>query len=193
MYLVYWILVKNQVSSFRSWNHRESLNYTPIVNDRLTVRNMKTYCRTVLDSYAEFCIYYQRSLLVGSRLSSWSPIPERDPNQGELTKRISELLRPQNKDEFWLEWDFFPASLLSHLHERQRLISDSQSMYWYLRPSKHHVKLTKKHEFHFCKILKTSKNMNFIFCKLQKPQKTWISFFVSLKNLKKHEFHFLQA
>ena len=32
--------------------------------------------------------------------------------------------------------------------------------------------------------------MNFIFCKLEKPQKTWISFFASLKNLKKHEFHF---
>ena len=35
--------------------------------------------------------------------------------------------------------------------------------------------------------------MNFIFCKLKKPQKTWISFFASLKNVKKHEFHFLQA
>ena len=32
--------------------------------------------------------------------------------------------------------------------------------------------------------------MNFIFCKLKKPQKTWISFFASLKNLKKYEFHF---
>ena len=35
--------------------------------------------------------------------------------------------------------------------------------------------------------------MNFIFCKLTKRQKTWISFFCKLKNLKKHEFHFLQA
>ena len=32
--------------------------------------------------------------------------------------------------------------------------------------------------------------MNFIFCKLKKPQKTWISFFASWKNLKKHAFHF---
>ena len=32
-----------------------------------------------------------------------------------------------------------------------------------------------------------------IFCKLKKTQKTWISFFAGLKNLKKHEFHFLQA
>ena len=31
--------------------------------------------------------------------------------------------------------------------------------------------------------------MNFIFCKLKKPQKTCISFFASLKNLKKREFH----
>ena len=35
--------------------------------------------------------------------------------------------------------------------------------------------------------------MNFIFCKLKKTQKDRISFFASLKNLKKHEFHFLQA
>ena len=34
-------------------------------------------------------------------------------------------------------------------------------------------------KFHFLQAFKTSKNMNFIFCKL--------------KNLKKHEFHFLQA
>ena len=36
-------------------------------------------------------------------------------------------------------------------------------------------------------------NMGFIFCKLEKAQKTWISCFASLKNLKKHEFHVLQA
>ena len=35
--------------------------------------------------------------------------------------------------------------------------------------------------------------MNFISCKLKKPQKLWISSFASLKNLKKHEFHFLQS
>ena len=35
--------------------------------------------------------------------------------------------------------------------------------------------------------------MDFIFCKLAKPQKTWISFFASLQNLKKHDFHLLQA
>ena len=39
-----------------------------------------------------------------------------------------------------------------------------------------------------------AKDTNFIFfCKLKKPQRTWISFFASLKNVKKHEFHFLQA
>ena len=66
------------------------------------------------------------------------------------------------------------------------------------------LKNLKKYEFHF-----------FFFCKLEKPQKTWISFFASflktwisflqaknhqktwiaffasLKNLKKHEFHFM--
>ena len=35
--------------------------------------------------------------------------------------------------------------------------------------------------------------MDLIFCKLAKPQKTWISFFASLQNLKKHDFHLLQA
>ena len=35
--------------------------------------------------------------------------------------------------------------------------------------------------------------MNLIFCKLKKSQKTWIKFFASLKELKKHGFNFLQA
>ena len=32
--------------------------------------------------------------------------------------------------------------------------------------------------------------MDLIFCKLKKAQKTWIQFFASLKNLKKHGFNF---
>ena len=45
-------------------------------------------------------------------------------------------------------------------------------------------------------IFVSSKNLKkheFHFLQAQKPQKTLISFFASLKNLKKHEFHFLQA
>ena len=35
--------------------------------------------------------------------------------------------------------------------------------------------------------------MNFMFCKLEKAQKTWISFFASLKNVKRREFHFFES
>ena len=45
----------------------------------------------------------------------------------------------------------------------------------------------------FTSLLKTSKKHEFHFCKLKKPQKTWISFLASLKNLKKHQFHFWQG
>jgi len=35
--------------------------------------------------------------------------------------------------------------------------------------------------------------MDLIFASLKKAQKAWISFFPSLKKLKKHGFHFFQA
>ena len=48
------------------------------------------------------------------------------------------------------------------------------------------IKKTQKTWISFFVSLKNVKNMNFIFCKLEMPQKTW-------KNLKKHEFHFFAS
>ena len=42
----------------------------------------------------------------------------------------------------------------------------------------------------FASLKNLKKNMNFIFCKLKKTQKTWISFFESLKNSKNMNFIF---
>ena len=117
--------------------------------------------------------------------------------------------------KFWyicLPWFYLVETQMKGLKKKRMLYNfSSQHLRTLSNVSKIFCKL-KKHQkawMSFFASLKTSKNMNFIFFffaslkNLKKPefhflqasktQKTCISFFASLKKLKKHEFHFLQA
>ena len=66
--------------------------------------------------------------------------------RAQMPREFQNSCSLKTKMRFDLIWNFFLASLLSYFHVHQRLISDSQSIHWYLRPSKHPAKLTNQQE-----------------------------------------------